>query len=251
MFWLRPFILWVAFCSSCVLDAAESFTIRPTAVAVPSEVRYILTGAFGRYGGFVRNPDKDGTYSIPLESEGKPANSLKAILYARGCQFTVLSVDLRSDPTRKATFECRELSTITLRGRISPPPPGGGELDVGDLLILHYGITSSSALLTASCRASVPERLRWTPKCRLPNPDPGFFEGPHHEPDARCVFGSPRSRALELEPRGAGLAFGRSAVPQHRFEDLARLRSRSRFWLAAIGLGLRLRPVLQAPTRSR
>jgi len=130
MSWRRTLILWIALCSGCVLEAGESFTIRSAAAAVPSEVRYFLTGAFGGYGGFVRDPGKDGTHSIPLESAGKPARSLKAILYAPGCQFTVLSVDLLSDPTRNATFECRPLSTITLRGRISPPPSGPGKLDV-------------------------------------------------------------------------------------------------------------------------
>jgi len=79
---------------------------------------------------FVRDPGEDGAYRIPLEQEGKPAITLKAILYARGCQFTVLSVDLLSDATRNATFECLQLSTITLRGRISPPPSGAGALDV-------------------------------------------------------------------------------------------------------------------------
>jgi hypothetical protein len=123
-------ILWIVCCSGCALDAAESFTIRSTGAVVHSEVRYFLTGAFGGYGGFVNNPDKDGTFRIPLEGEGKPASSFKAILYARGCQFTVLSVDLLSDPTRNATFECQQLSTITLRGRISPRPSGAGPLDV-------------------------------------------------------------------------------------------------------------------------
>lgn len=75
-------------------------------------------------------PDKDGAYRIPLEENGSPANSLKAILYAPGCQFTLVSVDLTSTPTRSATFECRQLSTITLRGRISPPLSGTGALDV-------------------------------------------------------------------------------------------------------------------------
>jgi hypothetical protein len=135
----RPLILWIVFCSGCTLDAAESFTIRSTGAVVHSEVRYFLTGAFGGYGGFVRNPDKDGTFRIPLEREGRPASSFKAILYARGCQFTVLSADLLADPTRNATFECRQLSTIALRGRISPPPSGAGALDVEIRYLASWG----------------------------------------------------------------------------------------------------------------
>ena len=94
------------------------------------EVRYFLTGAFGGYGSFVRDPGEDGAYRIPLEQKGKPAITLKAILYARGCQFTILSVGLMTNPTRSATFECNQLSTTTLRGRISSPPLNTVDLDV-------------------------------------------------------------------------------------------------------------------------
>lgn len=66
----------------------------------------------------------------PLESDGKPAKTLKAILYAEGCQFSVLSVDLLSDPIRNETFERVPLSKITLRGIISTPPSATGALDV-------------------------------------------------------------------------------------------------------------------------
>jgi hypothetical protein len=98
-----------------------------------------LTGAFGGYGGYVRDVENDGACRIPLfvdrytERAGKngtPAKSLKAILYAPGCQFSLLSVDLTATPTRSATFECRHLSTITLRGTISPPLPNLGALDI-------------------------------------------------------------------------------------------------------------------------
>jgi hypothetical protein len=85
-------------------------------------VRYFLTGVFGGYGGFIQDPDKDGAYSTPLQQDGKPAESLKAILYAPNCQFDILSLDLRSNQTRSAMFECRHLPTISLQGRISPPP---------------------------------------------------------------------------------------------------------------------------------
>jgi hypothetical protein len=130
MWWSRALILWIGFCSGCVSGAAESFTIGSSAAAGRIEVRYGLSGAFGYYGGFVRERDKDGAYRIPLEGDGKPAKTLKAILYAEGCQFSVLAVDLLSDPTRSETFECVPLSKIPLHGRISPRPTATGALDV-------------------------------------------------------------------------------------------------------------------------
>jgi hypothetical protein len=130
MRWSRALILWLGFCSGGVLAAAESFTIGSSDAAGHIEVRYGLSGAFGYHGGSVGEHDKDGAYRIPLEGDGKPAKTLKAILYAEGCQFSILSVDLLSDPTRNKTFECVPLSKITLRGRISPPPTVTGALDV-------------------------------------------------------------------------------------------------------------------------
>ena len=120
---------WALLCCG-VVCGAESFTVRSGATTRRIEVRYFLTGAFGGYGTFVPNPDRDGAYRIPLEQEGRRANSMKAILYGRGCQFQLISLDLLTTPTRSATFECRRLSTITLNGRISPPPSRRGALDV-------------------------------------------------------------------------------------------------------------------------
>ena len=120
--------LAVCFCPSS--SEAQSFAIRPKGVSGVLEVNYFLTGAFGGYGSFVRNADKDGAYRIPLQSEGKPAMTLKAILYAPGCKFQILSVDLGSDGTRSAVFACRPLSTITVRGAVSPPPVSAVPLDV-------------------------------------------------------------------------------------------------------------------------
>lgn len=130
MRWRGHFDLWVAFCFGCLSGAGQSFAVRPWSAASGVDVRYFVTGAFGGYGGFVRDADKDGTYRIPLQIEGKPAVSLKAILYAPGCQFQVLSVDLLSDATRAAMFECRPLSTIAISGAISPPPSSTKPLDV-------------------------------------------------------------------------------------------------------------------------
>ena len=133
---------------SGVVYGADSFIIirSGAATAGRTEVRYYLTGAFGGYGSFVRNPDKDDAYRIPLEQEGRRVNTLKAILYAAGCQFTILSVDLKTNPTRSMTFECRQLPTIPLSGRISPPSSRPGVLEKS--AIYRDGTTSSLEFLT-------------------------------------------------------------------------------------------------------
>lgn len=117
---------------------AQSFTVLTKGVAKDVHVNYFLTGPFGGYGGFVRDGDKDGAYRIPLVPDlrepNKPnvelAKSLKAIIWAPGCQFQLISVDSITDANRSAVFDCLPLSTVTLRGAISPPPSSAGPLDV-------------------------------------------------------------------------------------------------------------------------
>jgi hypothetical protein len=105
------------------------------------EVRYFLSGAFGGFGGSVRETDEDGVYQIPLfvdpqtERAGEkwtPAEFLNAILYAAGCQFKLLSVDLKATEIRTATFACTPLPRLTLNGRILPPvpDPGGANVEI-------------------------------------------------------------------------------------------------------------------------
>jgi hypothetical protein len=121
---LRSLLIFLAVLCAC--GAQESFTVHSTN---PLDIRYFLTGP-GGYGGFLNKRDPDGAYRVPLQYEGRSAKTLKAILYSPGCQFDTLSVDLLSDRTRIATYICRQLPMISLRGKITPPPAREGPLDV-------------------------------------------------------------------------------------------------------------------------
>jgi hypothetical protein len=112
------------------------------------EVRYFLSGAFGGFGGFVREADEDGVYQIPLfvdpqteraGEKGTPADILNAILYAAGCQFKLLSVDLKATEIRTATFACTPLPRLTLNGRILPPVPDPEGANVEILYMASWG----------------------------------------------------------------------------------------------------------------
>jgi len=112
------------------------------------EVRYFLSGAFGGFGGFVREADEDGLYQIPLfvdpqteraGEKGTPAEILKAILHAAGCQFKLLSMDLKATEIRTATFACTPLPRLTLNGRILPPVPDPEGADVEILYMASWG----------------------------------------------------------------------------------------------------------------
>jgi hypothetical protein len=125
----------VAFSALC---AAQSFTVHTVGVEGKLEVRPFLPGSSGAYGPVVRDAGTDGVYRIPLRPEGVYtfdfAKTLKAILWAPGCQIELVSRDLVSDFTRDALYECHPLRTVTLSGMVSPPPATGGPLEVE----VHY-----------------------------------------------------------------------------------------------------------------
>jgi hypothetical protein len=72
----KTLALWAILCCGSLSGRAEvdSFTICSPAAVGRIEVRYFLAGAFGGYGGFVRDSDEDGAYRIPLEQDGRMAD---------------------------------------------------------------------------------------------------------------------------------------------------------------------------------
>jgi hypothetical protein len=89
---------------------------------VPSEkvrIQYVLYGNFGAHGGAV-SPHTDVTeYKINTLVEGRPAQSIRAVLWAPGCKFVTLDAGLDGAVSLDQYFLCDHLQTVTLRGRIT------------------------------------------------------------------------------------------------------------------------------------
>lgn len=128
----KTLALWAILCCGSLSGRAEvdSFTICSPAAVGRIEVRYFLAGAFGGYGGFVRDSDEDGAYRIPLEQDGRMGTTSKRSYTRRGASSPFVSVDLLSDSTRTATFGCQPLSSITLAGKASAARSSTRALDV-------------------------------------------------------------------------------------------------------------------------
>ena len=87
-------------------------------------IRYYLTGAFGGYGGFVRTKSDTWDYSIETSYEGKPARTLKAILFCPGYEMKLLHIPSLGDTeARNVDVELRPLPLIRLAGRVILPKP--------------------------------------------------------------------------------------------------------------------------------
>jgi hypothetical protein len=88
---------------------------------------------------------------LPLIYEGKRAKSVKAVLYAKGCELSTIVLDpLPSRPSR-VSFECRKLPTVRLRGTVV------GHSHPSDLTVCfgytaHWDTRSSESSMDLSCR---------------------------------------------------------------------------------------------------
>lgn len=90
------------------------------------EIRYVLTGEFGGYGGFVRTNADTWDYTIETSYEDKPAKSLKAIVFCPGFEiklFDIPSLDDSAD--RSVDVKLSPLPLIQLSGRVIPTDADG------------------------------------------------------------------------------------------------------------------------------
>jgi hypothetical protein len=100
--------------------------VDPSVKAEELQVRYFLTGDFGGFGGF--QSDRRGEHAVLIRTEvqGKPARSLKAALYAPGCQIQTISVVDLSVSDTQGGFHCSPVGTAKLQGKFSRGPITSG-----------------------------------------------------------------------------------------------------------------------------
>lgn len=115
-------------------DEVFQITIPPNIKPDRVYVSYLLTGPFGGYGlsGYAESEQhvsaigtrvegRKGAkhvYLINTTVEGKRADSLKALVYAPGCEFQKISVPSLSSSQRIIDFTCKP--ALTFRGRVQP-----------------------------------------------------------------------------------------------------------------------------------
>src|SRR6476661_9916311 len=68
---------------------------------------------------------------------GKPAKSLQAIAFLPGCQFEIVTADLTTS-ARHADFQCQNLPSTQLHGRVPVSQFAGKKLEVGALYNVRW-----------------------------------------------------------------------------------------------------------------
>ena len=82
------------------------------------QISYFMTGPFGGYGDFVTPVAGRFSYSIVAAVHGKPAERVKLISYAPGCEIETLNIDVQSQ-TNSQPLSCVPLTPTILRGQIT------------------------------------------------------------------------------------------------------------------------------------
>lgn len=103
-------------------DSASDPTVS---IALPADVRsdtmqvhYFLSGPFGGYSSRLEPKHDVRRYEINTALKGKPANSIRVLVYAPGCRFQTFVLALSDKRNLQEKFVCEALPTIKLKGRI-------------------------------------------------------------------------------------------------------------------------------------
>jgi hypothetical protein len=80
-----------------------------------------MRGPFGGWGGYVKQQAGLRSDQIPTVIEGKPAEEIRAIVYASGCEIQTCTIPLTFDSETKPQFGCKHITTATNRSAgVSP-----------------------------------------------------------------------------------------------------------------------------------
>jgi hypothetical protein len=100
--------------------AGEHVFVINLPVGIKSEqvqIVYFLTGTFGGYGMPVKPESGKDQYRITTTVDGKAADTLKALVFAPGCQIVKISISSLISTT-KASFACETTTSLPFTGQI-------------------------------------------------------------------------------------------------------------------------------------
>lgn len=103
----------------CVAQASNlTVLLDPSIKSEAVQIKYMLVGEFGGYGGFVRPQPSLHAYDIPVVVGGTPAVNIKFLIWTPGCQISVFDIALPSAEGVQRTYACVALGTTKLVGKV-------------------------------------------------------------------------------------------------------------------------------------
>ena len=116
------FALFLALPIALAAQTNASDDIFTISVAAPTsardvQIRYFLSGdPTVQQSSSIAKPDEQ-RITVKTGTQGKPAKSFRAIVFAPGCQFATIQADDLAAGNRQADFQCQKLSTLPLSGK--------------------------------------------------------------------------------------------------------------------------------------
>lgn len=129
---------------------------------VPSEtvqISYFLRSPFGGYGSYTKQQPGLSSYEISAVVEGKPANEIRIIVYASGCEIKTFVFPLKAESRVQQEFECQHSASVQLSGQIMPTELASGNAELAFHYVAYWahgffgisdGIVTEFELATAS-----------------------------------------------------------------------------------------------------
>jgi hypothetical protein len=117
------FIMCIAVLATLPSRAADTPTVTiklsPEIHSEDATVVYYLYGAFGAVGESTMPMPNVHSYKIKMIYQGKLASSIKAVIYATGCEFDTFEANISADAVIEKSYECVPLPTVSLVGHIA------------------------------------------------------------------------------------------------------------------------------------
>ena len=137
------FALFLAVPVSLAAQTNASDDIFTISVAAPTsakdvQVRYFLNGdPTVQQSSSIAKPDEQ-RITVKTGTQGKPAKSFRAIVFASGCQFATIQADDLAAGNRQAEFQCQQLATVPLSGKADISRFAGRDMQVEALYVCGW-----------------------------------------------------------------------------------------------------------------
>ena len=119
-------------------DDIFTITVAAPISANDIQVRYFLTDDQGSHWFATTYRSEGDKVVIQPGSEGRTARSLRAIVYAPGCQFGTISVDDLAASNRQGEFHCQKLQEIEFHGRADLSAFGNTQVKMEALYVCNW-----------------------------------------------------------------------------------------------------------------
>lgn len=137
------FALFLAVPLALAAQTGVSDDVFTISVAAPTsakdvQVRYLLNGdPTVQQSSSIAKPDEQ-RITVQTGTQGKPAKSFRAIVFAPGCQFATIKADDLAAGDRQADFQCQKLTTVPLSGKADISRLAGRDMQVEALYVCGW-----------------------------------------------------------------------------------------------------------------